>query len=82
MKNFWLARRPRICQQHNPYADFYGKWYIIKYSDLLGTDLYLHKDGVWRVTTFNVDIGYYAGFYDSKADAELILRSSSVQPKL
>lgn len=70
MKNFWLLRRPRIYQQVNPYAEYYGKWYVIKHSDSLGADLYLHRDGIWRVTTFNINCGDYTGYFDTKEDAE------------
>lgn len=70
MKNFWLQRRPRIYQQINPYADHYGKWYVLKRSDTLNTDLYLHKDGEWRITTFNVSEGQYTGYFDTLVEAE------------
>lgn len=76
MKNFWLLRRPRIYQQLNPYAEFYGKWYIMKRSDTVGSDLYLHSDGIWRVTTFNINRGDYTGYYDNLKDAERALEMS------
>jgi hypothetical protein len=69
MKNFWLLRKPRICQQINPYADFYGKWYVIKRSYTQNSDVYLHRDGVWRVTTYNVLIGKHTGYFNTEQDA-------------
>jgi hypothetical protein len=77
MRNFWLQRRPKIYQQTNPYADFYGKWFIYKRSDELGCDLYLHTDGVWRVTTFNINSGLYSGYFDSEKEAEEALEKST-----
>lgn len=70
MRNFWLLRKPRICQQINPYGDHYGKWYVIKSGGSAGTDLYLHTDGVWRVTTYNVVNGSYTGYFTTKGEAE------------
>lgn len=70
MRNFWLQRRPRICQQTNPYTDHYGKWFVLKYSDAVDTDLYLHRDGVYRVTTFNIEAGIYTGYFDTYSEAE------------
>lgn len=70
MKNFWLQRRPQIVQQLNPYADFYGKWYVYKSND----ELYLHADGVWRGTTFNA--GQYSGYFDTEEAAEETLAKS------
>jgi len=70
MKNFWLLRRPRIYQQTNPYTDEYGKWFVLKYSNAVGTDLYLHKDGVYRVTTFNSQAGEYTGYFDTEDEAK------------
>ena len=74
MKNFWLRRRPRIYEQINPYADHYGKWYAIKYSESLNTDLYLHRDGVWRFTTFNINAGEYTGYFNTREEIEKLLR--------
>lgn len=76
MKNFWLSRKPKICQQTNPYADFYGKWYIMKRSYTQETDLYLHRDGIWRVTTYNILIGEYTGYFNSRHEAEFALKMS------
>jgi hypothetical protein len=70
MRNFWLLRKPRVCQQINPYGDHYGKWYVIKSSGSTGTDLYLHTDGVWRVTTYNIVNGCYTGYFTTKGEAE------------
>jgi hypothetical protein len=69
MRNFWLNRRPRIYQQQNPYADHYGKWYVMKSDGSTGTDLYLHTDGVWRVTTYNILNGKYTGYFDTEDNA-------------
>ena len=73
MKNFWLQKRPKIHQQLNPYAEYYGKWYVIKRSDKL-TDLYLHKDGQWRITAFNIDTGRYTAYFDTQKEAEEIIK--------
>jgi hypothetical protein len=71
MRNDWLARRPQIYQQSNPFLDYYGRWYISK-----GTSpdiVYLHPDGIWRSSTFNPRVGDYTGFYHTKIDAEKVL---------
>jgi hypothetical protein len=76
MKNYWLQRRPSILQQLNLYADYYGKRYIFKRSDDLDSDLYLHKNSVWRVTTFNINTGNYTGYFDTEKDAQETLNNS------
>jgi len=79
MRNFWLLRKPRIYQQQNPYAEHYGKWYVMKSGDS-GTDLFLHTDGVWRVTTFNINNGIYTGYFDTKDAAEKAIKQRSIRP--
>jgi hypothetical protein len=77
--NYWLARRPQIIQSLDPYTpDYYGKWYVIKIIEdiLYNPDqphLYLHKDGVWRESTFNNITGSFDGYYDSFEEAESAL---------
>jgi hypothetical protein len=69
MRNFWLDRGPRICQQGNPYAEHFGRWYIIK-GDSSDSYLYLHRDGYWRVSTYNTQLGEYTGYFESLESAE------------
>lgn len=81
MRNYWLDRRPKIAQVLDPYnPDVYHKWYICKpspdayqngylYVGYGHTSLFLHKDGVWRNTTYNVETEQYSGYYDSWEEA-------------
>lgn len=76
MKNFWLNRRPQIIQISDIFNDAYLKWYIRKLNRNItpfvgyGSDsYYLHKDGVWRTTTYNEKIGQYSGYYDTWEEA-------------
>jgi hypothetical protein len=71
MKNFWLERKPRIFQQLNPYADFYGRWFVFKE---VGQSLFLHKDGIWRSSTYNPTSGEYTGYFTSQEEAEDVLK--------
>jgi hypothetical protein len=76
MKNFWLDRRPKLFKQDNPYAEHYGKWYILK-GDSQDTFRYLHKDGSWRVSAWNPQTGDYTGYFDSENAAQQFLDSLS-----
>ena len=68
---------PKI--NHNIY---YG-YYVVIYSvdtypgltdDQRNSPFYLHSDGVWRLSTvFN---GEFTGYYETKEDAELVLKSA------
>lgn len=68
MINAWLERMPKIYQQSNPYADYYGRFYVSKGSP--NSSLYLHKDGIWRTTTFNPQLGEYSGYFITRKEAE------------
>jgi len=80
MRNYWLARRPRILQ-NSMSPDYHGKWYIIKIIENVlfwGYDqdnphIYLHKDGIWRDSTWNEVTRDYDGYYDTFEDAEVVL---------
>jgi len=73
MKNFWLERKPRIFQQLNPYGDFYGRWFILK-EVIPGQSQFLHKDGLWRSSTYNTITGEYTGYFTSQEEAEDFLK--------
>lgn len=68
MNNFWLDRRPQVYQQLNPYADCYGKYYVLRGTDYESFE-YLHRDGTWRSTPFNLTVGKYSGYYDTLEEA-------------
>ena len=66
MKNFWLDRKPRILQQLNPHVDFYARWFW--------PSEFLHKDGIWRSSTYNSTTGEYTGYFNSQEEAEDFLK--------
>jgi len=76
IKNYWLDRRPNIFQMLDMYnPDVYQKWYICKPNldaipYLFNSQFYfLHKDGVWRTTTYNGETSQYSGYYDTWEEA-------------
>lgn len=73
MRNIWLDRKPRLYQQTNPYIDHYGKWFVMKESP--SGRVYLHKNGSWHSTTYDMYTGEYLGYYDSFEEAEAALNS-------
>jgi hypothetical protein len=77
MKNFWLDRRPKIVQMLDIYnPDVYQKWYICKpnpdanpYIGFSSQSLFLHKDGIWRTTTWVSETSQYSGYFDTWEEA-------------
>lgn len=69
--------KPRIVQWLDKHAlpnTFYGKWFIIKHFGV-GSEShrYLHRDGIWRESTYNPLTDNFDGYYDDVNEAERCL---------
>jgi hypothetical protein len=70
MRNFWLNRSKKPVIKYN---EVNKKWYIHKWKD---GHLYLHKNGVWSFLPIDT-FGDWSGYYDTKEEAEQMLKEHS-----